>query len=92
MHYHVEINGDTLSWAHIGHDLAEAMQIEIDSRASEYRMPGDVILIRECDVSDCGDYLDLVAFEEEGRALLDLDVLNREHARMVIESDGHDPI
>jgi hypothetical protein len=92
MHYHVDINGETPSWAHIGHDLSEATRIEADSRMSEYRRTGDVILIRKCDTADCGDYLDLVAFEEWGRALLDLDVLDREHARMVIESDGHGPV
>jgi hypothetical protein len=92
MHYHVTINGETLSWAHIAATFGEAARIEAETRDAAWRSYRDVVSVETCEAEDCGDYQDMLAFEAGGRALLDIDVLNREHARMVIESDGHGPV
>lgn len=89
-HYHVTVNGVTQSFAYVEHALCDAIRTEHETRESA--APGAVIEIVACRVADCGDYLDLLAFEADAEHLADDAYLDMEHTRMIIESDGYGPI
>lgn len=61
-HFHVTSNGETLSWSHVAHTAAEAIEIaaESDRRASNT----EAVEIVPCYDTQCGDFLDLLAFEK----------------------------
>lgn len=91
VHYHVTANGRMQGMPFTSTSQCEADDILREER--DTRIIGVVSEIVTCDRSDCGDYLDLLAFERYA-AMISSDpvTLDREYQQMVIEGDGHGPI
>lgn len=88
-HYHVTINHETLSWAHVTQTEAEADEIA----STEAMAISADVAVTPCHDQQCGEYLDLLAHEEFTRGLArSIRDLDREHVRAMIESDGHGPL
>lgn len=90
-HYHVTLAGELQGWAYTAHAWPEAAVMFDEMLQGE--TPDNLVAMIECDAADCGDYLDMIAFEADAKRLRsDITYLDSEHSRYVIESDGHGPI